>query len=184
MESCNICCFPFSDQIGQDGISKVEKVLYCNHSLCKSCFLRLDKTLCPFCRSTFNYTAEEVKERRNLDINYKSWQPPSQINDYIPDNFTQNRRVRNRVRHRNITQNLEPAVEIQLIPTDEEIINAPEPFSRVRKNMIRNRRRNLDFDEVLERRRIIKKRCHKKWTRKNLRVEKELATLKEGSIVN
>jgi hypothetical protein len=48
----------------------------------------------------------------------------------------------------------------------------PEPFSRVRRNCIRKRRRNLTMDEVLDRRQYIRKRCVKKWTRKNGRLEK------------
>tara|TARA_B100001093_G_C26796387_1_gene1001295 strand:- start:309 stop:860 length:552 start_codon:yes stop_codon:yes gene_type:complete len=183
MESCSICCFPYSEQKNSDGSSKAEKKLNCNHSLCKSCYLRLDKTICPFCRSTFKYSIDDLKERKLLDINYNSWQPPSQINDYIPENLTENRRVRNRVRNRNPPQNI--TLPIHIIPTEEESALAPqEPFSRVRKNMVRNRRRNLDFDEVLERRRIIKKRCQKKWSRKNLRVEKEIQSSLEGCLLN
>ena len=48
----------------------------------------------------------------------------------------------------------------------------PVPYSRVRRNMTRNRRRNLSFDEVLKRRRRIKKRCKRKWMRKNGRLAK------------
>ena len=47
-----------------------------------------------------------------------------------------------------------------------------QPFSRVRRNMNRRRRRNLSFDEVLERRKRIKKRCKRKWMRKNGRLRK------------
>lgn len=69
---------------------------------------------------------------------------------YIPDNFQ--------------------LLPNQFITVDEYV--PPEPFSRVRRNMRRNRRRNLSFDEVLERRAIIKKRCKKKWMRKNGRLNK------------
>ena len=46
------------------------------------------------------------------------------------------------------------------------------PFSRIRRNMVRKRRRNLTFEEVLERRKIIKKRMKRKWMMKNRRREK------------
>lgn len=69
---------------------------------------------------------------------------------YIPDNFQ--------------------SIPNIFIPVDEYITH--QPFSRVRSNMHRNRRRNLSFDEVLERRAIIKKRCKKKWMRKNGRLTK------------
>jgi hypothetical protein len=55
-------------------------------------------------------------------------------------------------------------------------IEPNQPFSRARKNMTRRRRRNLSFDEVLERRRVIRRRCQMKWMRKNGRLEKELAS--------
>ena len=48
----------------------------------------------------------------------------------------------------------------------------PEPYSRARRNMNRNRRRNLSFDEVLQRRRRIKNKCKRKWMRKNGRLAK------------
>ena len=67
--------------------------------------------------------------------------------------------------HYNFPNNM--SVSTQL---DINIIN--EPFSRVRRNMIRNRRRNLSFDQVLKRRRRIKKRCKRKWMRKNGRLAK------------
>ena len=41
------------------------------------------------------------------------------------------------------------------------------PFSRAIKNCYRRRRRNLSLEEVLERRKNIRKRMKKKWTRKN-----------------
>ena len=47
-----------------------------------------------------------------------------------------------------------------------------EPFSRVRRNMKRRRRKNLTFDEVLMRRKRIKKRCRRKWMKKNRRKNK------------
>ena len=42
--------------------------------------------------------------------------------------------------------------------------------------MVRNRRRNLSFDEVIERRKIVKARCKRKWTKKNNRLDKENLT--------
>jgi len=175
MESCSICCFPYSEQQSLDGKSRVQKVLSCSHSLCKSCYLRLDKTICPFCRTSFNYTKDEINQRKLLDLNYNNWQPPSQINNYIPEPFVSNRRQRTN------TVTL-PVQNIQI--NEQQPVRVSEPFSRVRKNMVRNRRRNLDFEEVLERRKIIKKRCQKKWNRKNLRAEKELQSFTEGTIVN
>tara|TARA_B100000767_G_C19764429_1_gene536782 strand:+ start:349 stop:753 length:405 start_codon:yes stop_codon:yes gene_type:complete len=58
--------------------------------------------------------------------------------------------------------------------TQDNYTNNHQPFSRVRRNMKRRRRRNLSFDEVLKKRRRIKKRCKQKWMRKNGRLRKIL----------
>ena len=166
MESCTICCFQYSDQECDKGISRNCKTLSCNHHLCFSCYLKLEKTFCPFCRSTFNYTNEEVSQRNVLfnNITYKNWQPPSQLLNYIP---TSNYQVRNR--HRSILE-----YDNIIIPTNNRNQNIEqEPYSRIRKNMVRNRRRNLSYDEVLERRKIIKARSKRKWMKKNNRLDKE-----------
>ena len=177
MESCNICCFPYSEN-NSGGISHHRKDLGCNHSLCHSCYLRLEKTHCPFCRSIFKYTKEELDERKLLNLSYHQWQPPSQISNYIPPDT-----IRTRHRNRNRIRDI-PNIEINLSDVRRNEATTQEPFSRVRKNMVRNKRRNLDFEEVLERRRIIKKRCQKKWNRKNARVDKEISYFTAGMCVN
>ena len=177
---CNICCQPFqtdSTDLKDSGnfinssepnnkgeinglTTRSKKILSCNHVLCESCYLRLDKTYCPYCRKVFTYSRNDIIKRNKLNLNYK-WQPPSQISNYIP-----------------------PDTNISTIPTvivpsnnsRNRSIEPSEPFSRVRKNMIRRRRRNLSFDEVLERRKVIRRRCQMKWMRKNGRLEKESAS--------
>jgi len=52
-----------------------------------------------------------------------------------------------------------------------------QPFSRIKKNITRRRRRDLSFDEVLERRLLIKKRCSRKWEHKEARLNKETHNL-------
>ena len=53
---------------------------------------------------------------------------------------------------------------------DEIVVH--EPFSRARKNMNRNRRRALSFDEVLERRKVIREKKARHWDKKNGRLAK------------
>lgn len=95
------------------------KKLTCNHELCVSCFKKLHKNQCPFCRK--NFTIDEIQDKLPARIK-KKMEAPILI-------FT--------------------------------------PFSRAIKNCYRRRRRNLSLEEVLERRKNIKKRIKKKWTRKN-----------------
>ena len=58
------------------------------------------------------------------------------------------------------------------VNNNPDVYMIPEPYSRARRNMNRNRRRNLSFDEVLQRRRRIKNKCKRKWMRKNGRLAK------------
>ena len=152
MESCSICCFPYSDIESNNSNSKNKKELCCNHCLCESCYLRLDRPQCPFCRSQFEYSKEDIKKRKELNLEYYKWQPPSQITNYIPQ-----------------SNNIIP----RILVSDEEFRVPVEPFSRVRKNMNRRRRRDLTFEEVLERRQMIRKRCQRKWEHKEQRLYKE-----------
>ena len=164
MESCTICCFPYEESNTSE-ITRSKKVLCCHHCLCESCYLRLEYQHCPFCRSSFQYTQEELNKRRSLNLEYYKWQPPSQISNYIPSD---NLRSRTRARHRNIT-----FISDIISNTSTSNNTHAEAFSRVRKNMQRRRRRDLSFEEVLERREMIRKRSKLKWTKKNERLFKE-----------
>ena len=163
MECCSICCFKYSEPNSSD--NKFPKKLCCSHCLCMSCYLKLDKTYCPFCRSTFKYTKEELDIRKSMNLDYNKWQPPSQITNYIPIP-----RVRNRNR-----QALLPNSIVYENTQAHSInnFNINEPYSRLRKNMKRKRRKNLTFEEVLARRKNIRKRCQRSWNKKNRRRSKE-----------
>ena len=84
MERCDICCLPYINDSSENMSLKVKKNLPCKHVLCKSCYLRLDKTTCPFCREEFIYSTKDIEIRNSLNLNYNKWQPPSQITYYIP----------------------------------------------------------------------------------------------------
>ena len=167
MESCTICCFPYEEN-NTSVISRTKKVLCCHHSLCESCYLRLEYQHCPFCRSSFQYTQDELNKRKSLNLEYYKWQPPSQITNYIPSDNSRTR-TRTRTRHRNITFVSDIISNTQNNNSNPQV----EHFSRVRKNMHRRRRRDLSFEEVLERREMIRKRSKLKWTKKNERLFKE-----------
>ena len=146
MEDCSICFTGTNSW----------KNLPCQHKLCNSCFLRLDHNKCPFCRKSFNYNKDELKKRNKMNINYSNWRPPSQL--VIPEEFTRRNRS-----------------NIPIISNNENDFSHYErqiPFSRIERNRIRRRRRNLSPKEYLERRKRIKKRCKMKWNKKNRRAEK------------
>ena len=148
MEDCLICYNKM----------KTGKILPCQHTLCHSCYLRLDNCSCPFCRKNFTYSKKDLVKRDKLNIDYSNWQPPAEL--MIPDGFTvsensANNIINNRIytnRHNNIFVNSE--------------------FSRINRNRVRKRRRNLSMKEILEKRRIIKKKCKRKWNKKRRRSKK------------
>lgn len=132
------------------------KTLNCSHVLCKKCYIRLDKQICPFCREPFIYSQEELNLRTQLGIDYSNWSPPQEL---VNPFFNQSNQA-------------------QRAPTYyNEEFNFNIPYSRVRRNQKRRRRRNLTFEEVLKRRRRIKKKCKMKWNKKNRRLAKINGTL-------
>ena len=116
------------------------KVLSCSHKMCHSCYLRLADTKCPYCRQPFKYDIEDIKKRNELKIGYSNYTPPAQLFD---DNILVN--------------------SFNRLEINTENNNHNPPFSRLRRNKNRRRRRDLTFQEIKEKREIIKKKCHKKW---------------------
>jgi hypothetical protein len=151
MEDCLIC---YSNQ-------KKWKILPCQHKLCFTCYLHLDTSRCPFCRKDFSYNQKELEYKNKLNIDYSNWQPPRQL--IIPDSF---RQIIIRSTERNNQEN------DRRINIDDIDYNQNPSFSRLNQNRIRRRRRNLSMKEIQERRKNIKKRCKKKWNKKNKRYRK------------
>ena len=124
-------------------IKESNKTLSCSHTLCSNCCVRLHTPTCPFCRQVFVYTDDEIKQRKKLGL----------LSGYkyeIPPSLA--------LENRQLNINIEIVVH--------------EPYSRVRKNMFRNRRRALTFDEVLERRKIIREKKARHWEKKDGRLAK------------
>jgi len=140
MEDCNIC---------YTQIQKTNEVtLSCQHKLCNSCYLRLANQLCPYCRTPFKYSAEDIKKRQAMNIKYNNYTPPAQLFDEsILNSFNQ--------------------LEIN---TENNTHNPP--FSRLLRNKNRKRRRDLSEEEIKERRNIIRKKCKRKWMIKEGRLNK------------
>jgi|UniRef100_A0A6C0IW44 hypothetical protein len=151
MESCNICCFQYSTLESSNNRNEIK--LCCNHSLCEFCYIRLDKPNCPYCRLEFKYSIDDSNKRKLLNLEYFKWQPPSQISNYIP------------------SPTINSIPRLNLINNENQLSQLP--FSRIKRNTIRRRRRDLSFDEVIERRLLIKKRSTRKWEHKEARFNKE-----------
>jgi hypothetical protein len=154
------------------------KALPCDHSLCSKCYLRLDKSTCPYCRTEFIYSVEENKQRVKLGLESGYQSNNTQPGLELPDEFIFDRPV-------------------GLLPNFSSGLNlSPDLISR-RNQRIENHRNNLedglystrskrknkkyDFDtipsrlseeEIFDRRYNIAKRESRKWTRKDRRLEK------------
>ena len=151
MEDCFIC---------RDKKEEFKK-LPCEHKLCYYCFIRLAQTSCPFCRAEFEYSYLELNDRKKTGIYYKNDIPSPLITPNYYENNTGSitpLNITNSNRSRVVRRNNVDILEI--------------PFSRIERKRIRNRRRNLTKEEVLERRRITKKRIKRKWEKKEGRYRK------------
>jgi len=128
--------------------SECDKELECSHSLCYDCYLRLNKSNCPFCRSPFKWTQQDLVEKEKKGIQYEPENPFEfvNLNDDDPSEI--------------------------IIVTLELIAVEYEPYSRVKRNQHRKRRRDLSFDEVLERRENIRKRIKRSKEHKEGRMRK------------
>ena len=131
MEECSICYSSSSDNNW--------KILSCQHKLCHLCYLKLDNSICPYCRKEFTYNREDIIRRQELNIKYESYTPPARLNTF--ESYTEQGLTQRTIR-RNNTIN----------------INTNPPFSRLNKNRFRNLRRNLSQEEIRERRKNIRKR--------------------------
>ena len=87
MEECHICFIEFESPL---------EILPCLHKLCKQCYLRLVKPLCPFCRYEFSYNNEDEQKRNNHIQYIRQRQPP-----YYPNIRLERNRYRKR--RRNLT---------------------------------------------------------------------------------
>ena len=149
MEDCGICYTSFS-------VSSKKKTLSCNHELCHSCYLRLQTQKCPYCRKEFKYDKEDIIKRQKI---HNSIPPTQQSNIFYFNDFYQNN-------------------EFDIIDdrfNQLEITNRPSnniPFSRLQRKRFRKRRRTLTEEEIKERRDIIRKKCQKKWSHKESRLNK------------
>jgi|SaaInlStandDraft_7_1057024.scaffolds.fasta_scaffold04376_5 hypothetical protein len=107
------------------------KILDCSHSLCHYCYIHLDKPTCPFCRTLFKYSNIDKKERTKLkiEIKYQNNTLSSQLN-IIEDIFYESN-IRININYSGV----------------------------IRRQSKRLRRRNLSPEEIIEKRKIIRKRC-------------------------
>ena len=121
------------------------KKLPCKHELCSDCCIHLNSALCPLCRQKFTFNSEEMMQRIKLGlINGYKWEVPPVANGGNASILGLPNRQLN----------------YSLMNDNEEII-FNEPFSRVLRNAIRNRRRCFSLDEVLERRKEINSKISK-----------------------
>jgi hypothetical protein len=167
------------------------KTLNCKHSLCSNCYLRLANTICPFCRETFAYTADEIKQRAKIGLKngYQSndLQPGLTLPDSLyesiyaidePDEF--------------VLSSLSPSLSLSLSPSQlspntifrrnqrienqylimENDINSTRSKKNKKKHSNDNQANRLSIEEINDRRYNIARREYNKWTKKERRLKK------------
>lgn len=140
------------------------RTLSCTHQLCSNCILRLEKQVCPFCRAKFDYTNDELKQRANIGLQ-NGYQSSYQPGLEIPDEFIFNSSREELLRIPNVISNR--TIRFQ------NIFNIEDSLRTTRRKTKKNK---CDINQINERRYNIAKREHKKWTRKNKRLEKMFPT--------
>lgn len=118
--------------------------LSCGHKLCYYCYLRLIKTICPFCRKEFNYTNKDIKQKISLDLQ-------NDQSNYVVNELDNNYHMHN-------------------YRTNSEDINYTYYDNIVSKKKIFTK--YYDLDIIREKRYNINKREIKKWVAKEIKIQK------------
>ena len=135
------------------------KSLPCEHSLCYNCFIKLDNSICPFCREFFIYTKEEIIQRTNIGLRNGYQSNDLQPGLSIPDEFIFNS-----------SSQLLPSIIYLRNNRLENHYQMIENYSNKRiKHTYKNR---PSLEEINDRRNNTNKREIKKWSRKERRLEK------------
>lgn len=155
------------------------KTLPCEHSLCSNCYLRLDNTICPFCRESFSYTAEEIKQRAKIGLKYGYQSNELQPGLSLPDEFVLNgpSQLLSNL-YGGVISHLSPnlifrrnqRIENQYLMLEDGIGSTrSKKHKKYHDDSIPSR---LTVDEINDRRYNIAKREFKKWSRKDQRLNK------------
>jgi hypothetical protein len=133
------------------------KSLPCEHSLCYNCFIKLNNSICPFCRELFIYTKEEIIQRTNIGLRngYQSNDLQPGLN--IPNEFIFNS-----------SSQLLPSI---IYLRNNRLENHYQMIESRNKIKIFNKNRP-SIEQIKDRRNNINKREFKKWSRLERRLEK------------
>lgn len=156
------------------------KSLPCEHSLCSRCYLRLDKSICPYCRAEFIYNAEENKQRVKLGLECGYQSNNTQPGLELPDEFLLNSSTGSNV---GLLSNLNFSLNPELIYRRnqrienhwnnlEDGLHSTRSKKKNKKYSWDNVPSRLSEEEIFDKRYNIAKREFKKWTRKDRRLEK------------
>lgn len=160
MEECYICFSNYEP-------SKI-KSLPCCHTLCFSCYLKLDKQKCPLCRKEFDYNKDDIIKRNKLGIQNK-YDSPSIQQNYIDRSRINDLNNFNDINDLNNLNNFNEIIYNQGL----RIYNIEiEYIGLIERQRHRKRRKNLTEEEIIEKRKIIREKCKRKWMIKENRLSK------------
>jgi len=143
--------------------------LSCSHELCTKCFVRLNKPQCPYCRTGFVYTPDELKQRAKLGITNGYQSNNIQPGMSLPDEFVF-------PSHSLLLNNLHETPNVRSRTYSDSIIQTALRFeeseayrssNRNNRNIHKEKIFSKPIEEIEERRNQIAKRVAKKWLRKD-----------------
>jgi hypothetical protein len=98
MRECEIC---FKENVNDSSIVFLE----CAHSLCKSCYNRLLKDECPFCRSVINREKPESKKKHSISLDEYILRMDQKMYDHIQRRKKINRKIKKKYKNLNNPSN-------------------------------------------------------------------------------
>lgn len=159
------------------------RLLPCSHELCSKCYIRLDKSACPFCRVCFTYTADDIKQREKIGLINGYQSTDIQPGMVLPDEFmfgSSSSLLENLYNTQNLNMRARSYSDsIILSATRFEESGATRSSKKNKKYDYRNDSypHKKSVEEINERRYLIAKREVKKWEIKEGRLNKILNSI-------
>ena len=132
MEECSICTEPTN-------ICDFN-TLPCNHKLCKDCFPKIRKPVCPFCRSPYGDTNDQLEEDIDIHI-FIDFEVDPLVRFLTPRQRRRQRRNR-RSRQRAPSRQVVQTIPLDIINIDDLEIVQSEPQKRGKKKKKTKRVKN------------------------------------------
>jgi|LauGreDrversion4_2_1035121.scaffolds.fasta_scaffold62041_3 hypothetical protein len=158
--------------------------LSCSHEICNKCYLRLDKSACPFCRVGFTYSSDDIKQRAKLGLINGYQSTDVQPGMLLPDEFVFGSssslllgEFYNRENFNMRPRSNSDSIVLSALRFEESEATRSSKKNKKYDYKNDNYPRRKTVEEINERRYLIAKREVKKWDRKEGRLYKTLGCI-------